>query len=182
MRSTLHAREPGDPAVAREQLAGRRENAMSDKSLVHDGGESYCGVVPAKQPNKSEPSPAEVAEGRPQTKENPHELNPYRTPSRANGLRGLVRVRTGHPSMGSCSLIAACTLTSTSEVRTVCVSSASTGLCGGQRVTAVPTATGRPPGRPCFSGISEADQSRPGGRLAGQGARPTKLGRRASWG
>ena len=31
--------------------------------------------------------------------------------------------------------------TSLSKVRTVCVSSASTGLCGGQRATAVPTAT-----------------------------------------
>ena len=27
------------------------------------------------------------------------------------------------------------------EVRTVCVSSASTGLCGGYRVTGIPTAT-----------------------------------------
>src|SRR6266542_3509674 len=35
-----------------------------------------------------------------------------------------------------------------SKVGTVCVSSASTGLCGGQRVTAVPTAPGGPPGRP----------------------------------
>ena len=42
---------------------------MSHKSLMHGGGESYCGAVPAKQPNKSEGSPAEVVEGRPQTKE-----------------------------------------------------------------------------------------------------------------
>jgi radical SAM superfamily enzyme YgiQ (UPF0313 family) len=42
---------------------------MSDKSLMHGGGESYSGVVPTKQPNKSGPSPAEVAEGRPLTKE-----------------------------------------------------------------------------------------------------------------
>src|SRR5436309_11461408 len=34
-----------------------------------------------------------------------------------------------------------------SKVRTVCVSSASTDLCGGQRATAVPTATRRPSGR-----------------------------------
>jgi len=40
---------------------------MSDKSFMHDSGESYCGIVPAKQPNKSEESPAEVVEGRPQT-------------------------------------------------------------------------------------------------------------------
>jgi len=56
----LHAREPGDPVAAREQCgAGRRENAMSDKTLMHGGGESYSGIVPAKQPNKSEQSPAE---------------------------------------------------------------------------------------------------------------------------
>jgi hypothetical protein len=34
----------------------------------------------------------------------------------------------------------------TSQTGTVCVSRASTGLCGGQRVTAVPTATAGPPG------------------------------------
>jgi hypothetical protein len=38
---------------------------MSGKSLMHDGEESYCGVVPAKQPNKGEKSPAEAVEGRP---------------------------------------------------------------------------------------------------------------------
>ena len=66
---------------------------MSHKSLMHGGGESYCGAVPAKQPNKSEGSPAEVVEGRPQTKENTQEPNPHRTPSRTNGPSGLARVR-----------------------------------------------------------------------------------------
>jgi group II intron reverse transcriptase/maturase len=66
---------------------------MSDKSLVNGGGESYSGVVPTKQPNKSEPSPAEVAEGRRLTKENTRQPNPYRTPSRENGPSGLERVR-----------------------------------------------------------------------------------------
>ena len=66
---------------------------MSHKSLMHGGGESYSGVVPAKQPNKSEPSPAEVVEGRPLTKENTQQSNPYRTPSRESGLSGLERVR-----------------------------------------------------------------------------------------
>jgi len=46
----LHAREPGDPAAARSRkAAGRRENAMSDKSLMHGGGESYSGIVCAEQ-------------------------------------------------------------------------------------------------------------------------------------
>ncbi len=73
--------------------AGRRENAMSGKSLMDGGGESYCGVVPAKQPNKSERSPAEVVEERPQIKENTLEPNLCRTPSRESGPNGLERVR-----------------------------------------------------------------------------------------
>jgi hypothetical protein len=66
---------------------------MSGKSLTHDSGESYSGVVPTKQPNKSEASLAEVVEGRPLTKENTRQPNPYRTPSRESGLSGLERVR-----------------------------------------------------------------------------------------
>lgn len=101
---------------------------MSDQSHVHGGEESYSGVVPTKQPNKSEPSPAEVAEGRRLTKENTRQ--PNRTPSRESRPSGLERLReTATPN------------TPASEVGTVCVSSASTGLCGGQRATAVPTAT-----------------------------------------
>jgi len=66
---------------------------MSDKALMHGGGESYSGVVPTKQPNKSERPPAEAAEGRPLTKENTQEPKPYRTPSRESGPSGLARVR-----------------------------------------------------------------------------------------
>ena len=66
---------------------------MSDKSFMNGDGESYSGVVPAKQPNKSERSPAEVVEERPQTKENTQEPNPRRTPSRESGPSGLERVR-----------------------------------------------------------------------------------------
>lgn len=73
--------------------AGRRENAMSGKSLVHGSEESYNGIVPAKQPNKSELSPAEGVEGRPLAKENTPEPNPCRTPSRESGSSGLRRVR-----------------------------------------------------------------------------------------
>jgi RNA-directed DNA polymerase len=66
---------------------------MSGKSLMHGGEESYCGVVPTKQPNKSERSPAEVAEGRQQTKENTQQPNSHRTRSRESGPSGLARVR-----------------------------------------------------------------------------------------
>lgn len=66
---------------------------MSGKSSMHGGGESYSGAVPTKQPNKDERSSAEVAEGRPLTKENTQEPNPRRTPSRGSGPSGLARVR-----------------------------------------------------------------------------------------
>lgn len=66
---------------------------MNHKTLMNDGGESYSGIVPTKQPNKSERSPAEAVEGRPQAKENTQEPNPCRTPSRESGPSGLARVR-----------------------------------------------------------------------------------------
>jgi hypothetical protein len=88
----LHAPESGDPVAARRQLAGRGEKAMSHKSLMHGGGESYSGVVPTKEPNKSGRPPAEdpegAPEGRPLTKENTLESNPSRTPSRVSGTAG----------------------------------------------------------------------------------------------
>jgi hypothetical protein len=66
---------------------------MSHKPCMHAGGESYNGIVPAKQPNKGERSLAEVVKGRPLTKENTRQPNPYRTPSRESGPGGLERVR-----------------------------------------------------------------------------------------
>jgi retron-type reverse transcriptase len=60
---------------------------------MNDSGESYSGVVAAKQPNKSEDSPAEVVEERPLTKENTQEPIPCRTLSRESGSSGLERVR-----------------------------------------------------------------------------------------
>ena len=66
---------------------------MSYKAHMHGGGESYSGVVPAKQPNQGERSPAEAVEGRPLAKENTEQSNQCRTPSRESGLSGLERVR-----------------------------------------------------------------------------------------
>ena len=66
---------------------------MSGKSLMHGDGESYHGVVPTKQPNQSGEPPAEVAEGRPWTKENAPQSNPHRTRSRESGPSGRERVR-----------------------------------------------------------------------------------------
>src|SRR5258708_28552037 len=66
---------------------------MSHKSSMHDGGESYSGIVPAKKGNKRGKPAAEAGEGRRLTKENTPEPNSYRTPSRESGRSGLERVR-----------------------------------------------------------------------------------------
>ena len=65
---------------------------MSHKAHMYGGGESYSGVLPAKQPNKSGRPPAAVEE-RPLTKENTDQPNPGRTQSRESGSNGLDRVR-----------------------------------------------------------------------------------------
>ena len=56
-------------------MVGRKENVMSGKSFMNGDGESYCGIVPTKQPNKGDGSPAEVVEGRPKTNENTQRPN-----------------------------------------------------------------------------------------------------------
>jgi hypothetical protein len=66
---------------------------MSDKTHMHDNGESYSGVVPAKQPNKSGKPPAEAVEGSTLTKENVEQSNPSWTLSQKSGTTGLDRVR-----------------------------------------------------------------------------------------
>ena len=66
---------------------------MSGKSFMNDDGESYCDIVPTKQPNKGDGSPAEVVEGRSWTKENTQQPNLRRTPSRESRPSGLERVR-----------------------------------------------------------------------------------------
>jgi hypothetical protein len=125
--STCENREtPLSPAAA---LAGRWENAKSDTSHMHGSGESYRGIVPTKQPNESQGGPQEAVEGRPPTKENMVQSNSRRTQSRESGPSGLDRVREAELRR------------QVSEVGTVCVRSASTGLCGGCRVTGIPTAT-----------------------------------------
>ena len=67
----LHVREPGDPAAAREQLAGRGEKAMSYKSSMYGSGESSDRIVPTKSANKGRGLSAEQVEGRRSAKEIP---------------------------------------------------------------------------------------------------------------
>jgi len=52
---------PSSPVSSR---AGRRENAMSGKSLMHGGGESSDRIVPTKCANKGDETSAERTEGR----------------------------------------------------------------------------------------------------------------------
>ena len=66
---------------------------MSDKTHMHGDGESYSGIVPAKQPNKSGQPPAEAVEGRPLTKENMDQPNQYRTQKRESWSSKLAHVR-----------------------------------------------------------------------------------------
>jgi RNA-directed DNA polymerase len=80
-------------AARGRKAAGRWEKAMSDKSHMYGGGESYSGIVPSKQPNEDQGGSKEAAEGRPLTKENTEEPNSCRTPSRGSEPHGLDRVR-----------------------------------------------------------------------------------------
>src|SRR3989441_13266015 len=66
---------------------------MSHKSSMHDGGESYSGIVPAKQPNKSGQPPAEVVEGRAPTKENVQQARAVPAQHGAAASQGLKGVR-----------------------------------------------------------------------------------------
>src|SRR5258708_32050563 len=109
---------------------------MSHKSSMHGGGESSDCIVPAKCANKGGEPSAERMEGRRSAKEileywadAGHRARQYRQ------LQYVGSVSWNGPGVPF------------SKVGTVCVRSASTGLCGGQRATAVPTAPRRPFGR-----------------------------------
>jgi hypothetical protein len=83
-------------------------------------------------------------EGRPLTKKNTEEPNSNRTPSRETSPAGwTVSGKKGKRMRGydSIPLAPRAVCGQTFEVGTVCVSSASGGLCGGLGVTSVPTAT-----------------------------------------
>ena len=110
---------------------------MSHKTYMNDKRESYSGVVPMKRSNESQGGLKEIVEERPLAKENTEQFNPHRTLSRDNGQSGLDRIR-----IAATLCVKSQNFWELSEVGTVCVSSASTGLCGGCWVTVIPTATG----------------------------------------
>jgi RNA-directed DNA polymerase len=80
-------------ALRSRRAAERWEKAMSSKTHMHGGGESYCGIVPSKHPNEGRGGPKEDVEGRPWTEENAEQTHPGRTQSRESGTSGLERVR-----------------------------------------------------------------------------------------
>ena len=75
-------------AAPGRRAGGRWEKAMSYKSHMYGGGESYSGVVPTKQPNEGRGRPQEAVEGRPLTKENTEQTDPSQTPSWEAGQTG----------------------------------------------------------------------------------------------
>src|SRR5438270_2951003 len=114
---------------------------MSHKSTVHGGGESSDRIVPAKSANKGRGLSAEQVEGRRSAKGIPRHGPMLDTvPENTGALQ--CRREDVQPDLWLGALI--------SKVGTVCVRSASTGLCGGQWVTAVPTATRAPTHRALF--------------------------------
>src|SRR5712691_13362761 len=82
---------PSTPAT--EDVAGRLEKAMSQKSNMHVGGESDGCVVPTKCPNNGGEPPAEGMEGRQPTKENIGQATAPRTQSRISEWSDLLGVR-----------------------------------------------------------------------------------------
>jgi hypothetical protein len=68
---------------------------MSYKTHAHGEGESHNGIVPSKRSNEGRGGPKEIVEGRPLTKENAEEPNPYRTPSREKRTFWIIRTGSG---------------------------------------------------------------------------------------
>ena len=104
---------------------------MSGKSLMHGGGESSDCIVPTKCANKGGETSAERTEGRRSAEET----------SRHGPMLDTEPENKVHYNAGETRAVGQRLGVACSEVGTVCVSSASTGLCGGRRETAVPTAT-----------------------------------------
>ena len=80
-------------AVRGQSDTDRWEKAKSYTAQMNGNGESYSGIIPARQPNESQGGQKEVVEERPLTKENMEEPNLCRTQSRESEPNGLDRVR-----------------------------------------------------------------------------------------
>jgi len=140
------------------QRAGR--GTRKGKPFMHGGRESSICIVPTNDPNKLRTLRAEGGEG-------------SGWPRRSDG-RGLIwtqrqRNQVHYTANGTGRRV--WSATSSSKAGTKCVRSASTGLCGGQWVTAVPTATAGPLDPPSAWGIRPT-RRRPRSRGTAQGTAP----------
>ena len=168
----LHAREPSDPVAIRGwKAADRWEKAMSYKAHRHGNGASHSGIVPRKRSN------AGGSRVFPISRRAAQRGAPARVPARSAAhvvVADSAAVKEpagpwnkswdGSGASFRTSKLCVRILTfalrgNTSKVRTVCVRSARTDLCGGCRATGIPTATGGSPDPP------EGELSSPAHRL-----------------
>ena len=89
---TSRARTRDPVAIRGRKAADRWEKAISYKAHRHGNGESHSGIVPTKGLNTGQGGPPETVEGRPLTKENAGEPNPYWMQGQESGPSGLDRV------------------------------------------------------------------------------------------
>ena len=98
---------------------------------MHVSEESDSGVVPMNHSNKGRPPLAESEEGRPLVKENTHPPHTRPTQSGDRVSPGLMGVRSAEH----------CFAATYPRQEPYALTSARTDLCGGCRVTGIPTAT-----------------------------------------
>ena len=98
---------------------------------MHVSEDSDSGVVPMNHSNQGRPPLAESEEGRPLVKENTHPPHTRPTPSGARVSQGLMGVRSAEHHFAA----------TYPRQEPYALTSARTDLCGGCRVTGIPTAT-----------------------------------------
>jgi hypothetical protein len=118
----------------RPDVSGPTGEGLGRTARMHVSEESDSGIVPMNHSNKGGQPPAESEEGRPLVKENTHPSHTRPTQSGVRVPQGLMGVRSAENR---------CTATHPRQ-EPYALASARTDLCGGQRVTAVPTATATP--------------------------------------
>jgi hypothetical protein len=164
------------PAVLRKRRAGR--GTHKDTPFAHVAGKSDHCVVPEKAPNKRR-KVCGGAGGKAMDQGEPH--------GGTHGPDADRDTRVPVSPWGAGSRVSAASR-QVSEIRAVCVSSACTDLCGGCRVTGIPTATqrrrerrrGSPEGRSTDHRSPEAGLGGPERTRASAPARPGVLQRRLS--
>ena len=115
----------------RPSADGPAGEGLGRTARMHVSEESDSGVVPMNHSNKGRPPLAESEEGRPLVKENTHPPHTRPTPSGARVSQGLMGVRSAEHHFAA----------TYPRQEPYALTSARTDLCGGCRVTGIPTAT-----------------------------------------